>query len=127
MRGIDSTEFLPLNHEHRWRIFRALGMGPRELNQDAFSLMNNYNRLPHVKVLAVLGVLGSTPNGHGARISPQVNRRIRHFLASRLTAERKSHGTPHGGVVSGVDARRGPPTVNAVIRFIQHDKTSSES
>lgn len=79
--AIDSVEYARLDSAQRSEILQALGVS--DPDRAARQLVDDYNRLPHTKALAVLGVIAAASEG----ISPECAVGIRNFLASRLKAE----------------------------------------
>ena len=127
MVAVDSVEYAPLSDDHRYRIFSALGIQPGELDDVANGLMHDYASLPRTKVLALLGVLGSTPEGNGGHISSVVDRRIRRFLASRLRAESDVKIHRMAVLSLALCADISERTVDAVLNFMGSTQNSWET
>ncbi len=86
MVGIDGVLWAPLTDAHRTAIFGALNIADSEMVAVSHALIKNFNEIPKLQALAMLGVIGSIPD---EKVLPDdASEHIRQFLAGLLTSQK---------------------------------------
>jgi hypothetical protein len=124
MKGIDGTLWAPVTDRHRNEILAALGIPDSELVNVSNNLMKHFSKLKKREAIAVLGLIGSLPDG---RLADTQASTISDFLESLLKKEKdvivRRQATLSLALLDEVD----DATVLAVVDFMKSSANAWET
>ena len=116
--GIDGREWAPLSAAQRDQILTGLGI--KDPNAMATSLLANYQRVSRAHALALLGVL-ARPGEKTAALKPELRTKVLKFLRARLQPVEDNIVRRQSVVGLALQPKTDGETVASMLNFLRRD------
>lgn len=125
MKGVDGTQWAPLNDGHRTAILGALGIGDTEVQTVARGIIAKFPSIrPQRTGVAILGVIGSHP---AARLDSATGVEIRRFLGELLSSQKDVSMRRQAVLALALCATTDADTARSVVKFMASSTNAWET